>query len=146
RSRDGARADRRAQVTLPPAPSAIRSSPALAWARAAGRELPWLAALALAALLVHLPTLLTGDYAYEADTVVQYWPLTRWLGARLAEGGLPLWIPGIFGGYPILADGELGELYPPNLLALLLLAPGMALVVMRVVHTALAAFNAAILA
>src|SRR5581483_12358258 len=95
--------------------------------RAALRELPAIAALVLTALLLHHDALLSGRYFAESDTLLYYQPLTRWLSAELASGRLPLWLPRIFGGYPLLADGEMGLLYPPHLVAILLLSPAAAM-------------------
>ncbi|MGI8422596.1 MAG: YfhO family protein [Chloroflexota bacterium] len=72
-------------------------------------------------LIYFWPALAYGLIAYENDTRIFYLPLFLKLGAALKSGQLPLWSPEIFGGYPIFADGEAGSLYPPHLLALLLL-------------------------
>ena len=49
----------------------------------------------------------------------------------LKEGRLPLWEPGLFGGYPLFADGEVGMLYPLHLLAYGLLPPDLAFAWLR---------------
>ncbi|MFN8524375.1 MAG: YfhO family protein [Chloroflexota bacterium] len=49
---------------------------------------------------------------YGRDTVTFYYPLSRWAAAQWASGTAPLWIPLIFGGYPLFADGEVGPAYP----------------------------------
>src|SRR4029077_14758579 len=49
-----------------------------------------------------------------------------------------LWLPGIFTGYPIFADGELGLAYLPQLLLLDLLPTPLAMVWLRVLHVFLA--------
>jgi Bacterial membrane protein YfhO len=83
--------------------------------------------------------LLFDVVAYERDTTVFYFPLMRWVGQQLHAGTLPLWTPQVFSGYPIFADGEIGLAYPPVLLALWLLSPERAFIVLRLVHIWLAA-------
>ena len=51
----------------------------------------------------------------------------RMHAAEIARAdGVPLWSRGIFGGFPLLADVEVGALYPPNLL-FLFLSPALAM-------------------
>ncbi len=119
-----------------------RPLPRLPAAGAFLRELLPLAALAAAALLLYRDAVLAGSVFYEDDTTIFYYPLARWFSAELAQGHLPRWLPNVFGGYPILADGEVGMLYPPQLLALGLLSPAEALIALRIGHTALAAAGA----
>ncbi|HET7771558.1 MAG TPA: YfhO family protein, partial [Chloroflexota bacterium] len=80
-----------------------------------------LAGLAAITLAYFWPAVAHGLIGYENDTRIFYLPLFLKLGAALKSGQLPLWSPELFGGYPIFADGEAGSLYPPHLLALLLL-------------------------
>src|SRR4051794_22856621 len=132
-----------ASVAPPPEMKSATVPPRLVGVgRGLRRELPWLGALALAILVVHHAALLFGSYFYEDDTVIYYWPLTRWLAGELGQGHLPTWLPNILGGYPIMADGELGILYPPNVIALLLLPPAAALIALRILHGLLAAWGA----
>jgi hypothetical protein len=77
--------------------------------------------------------------SYERDTTLFYYPLTDWFAEQLRAGRLPLWIPTTFAGYPLLADGEIGPLYPPNLLVLPFIPIGPAFVGLRALHTAVAA-------
>ena len=84
--------------------------------------------------------------AYERDTTVFYFPLMRWVGQQLQSGVFPLWTPQVFGGYPLFADGEIGLAYPPALLAMWLLSPERAFVVLRLMHLWLAALGAFALA
>ncbi|HEV2123706.1 MAG TPA: hypothetical protein VGW38_13140, partial [Chloroflexota bacterium] len=49
---------------------------------------------------------------WQDDTKYFYFPLLANLAAALKEGRLPLWEPGIFGGFPLFSDGESGMLYP----------------------------------
>lgn len=85
-------------------------------------------------LVYFWPAIAHGLIAYENDTRIFYLPLFLKLGAALKSGQLPLWSPELFGGYPIFADGEAGSLYPPHLLALLLLPTPTAFVWLRPVR------------
>src|SRR5262245_27877184 len=80
-----------------------------------------------------------GVVGHQRDTGAFYYPLTAWLSQELAAGRVPLWCPLIFAGYPIVADGEIGLLYPPNILALLLLPVDVAFILVRSAHYLLAA-------
>jgi hypothetical protein len=84
-------------------------------------------------------SIVPGTVAQQRDTGAFYYPLTEWFVRELLAGRFPLWCPLIFAGYPIVADGEIGMLYPPNLLALLLLPTDVAFVVVRGGHYLLAA-------
>jgi hypothetical protein len=99
----------------------------------------WLAGLLVIVSLSLADGLLTSTVAYERDTAVFYFPLMSWLSEQLQQGNLPLWTPQFFGGYPIFADGEIGLAYPPVLLALLVLPPDRAFVILRLAHLCLAA-------
>src|SRR5947209_521610 len=76
---------------------------------------PFLVIAACAVVLLR-DELFFGRVFYERDTELFYLPLLRWYLGQMQQGHLPLWIPLIFGGYPLFADGELGMLYPLNLL------------------------------
>ena len=106
----------------------------------------WLAGLLVIVSLSLADGLLTSTVAYERDTAVFYFPLMSWLAEQLHQGSLPLWTPQFFGGYPIFADGEIGLAYPPVLLALLVLPPDRAFVILRLAHLCLAAAGAFVLA
>ena len=53
---------------------------------------------------------LLGDYS------AQHIPWSRFLADSLANLSLPLWTPYMHSGFPILAEGQIGALYPPNLI------------------------------
>jgi hypothetical protein len=99
--------------------------------------------LALAGFVVALffGELNGGPVAYGRDTTSFYYPLTSWAAAELKAGRLPLWTPLIFGGYPILADGEVGLLSPFQVPLLLNLDTPTAYAMMRVVHYLVAALG-----
>jgi len=101
-----------------------------------------LLALALCALLLHRDGLVGGPAFYERDTQLFYFPLADWVSRQLHAGVYPLWLPDIFTGYPIQADGEMGLLYLPQLLLLALLPATTAMVWLRVLHGFVAALFA----
>lgn len=120
-------------------PAASRRGVPLPRLRGVLPELLPLALLLICALIFHGPELFGGAVFSESDTRLFYYPLTDWFAEQLRGGRLPLWIPTMFAGYPLLADGEIGPLYPLNLLVLPWLPVGPAFVLLRAVHTALAA-------
>ena len=80
--------------------------------------------LALLCLLVILPfwkvaigqgIIVSNDYAISDSANLQY-PLRHYAGHELRQGRLPLWTPGVYMGYPLLAEGQAGVFYPFNLL------------------------------
>ena len=58
---------------------------------------------------------------FFGDIFQLHYPEQMAFRRALAEGRLPLWSTEVFGGYPLLAEGQFGPFYPPNWL--LLLAP-----------------------
>lgn len=119
------------------------------------RPLPRVLAAARAAVLGFLPLLvlvivtgaifsselLGGPIYFGRDTTTFYYPLTRWAADELKAGRLPLWTPTIFGGYPIVADGEIGLLHPLQVALLLTLDTPLAYAWMRAVHYLIAALG-----
>ena len=63
----------------------------------------------------------------DGDILYSFLPFHTELARALAEGRLPLWTPGIQAGFPLFAEGEVGALYPPNLMFHLLLPAPLAL-------------------
>lgn len=80
-----------------------------------------------------------GPIYYGRDTTTFYYPNTLWAAGEIHAGRLPLWTPQIFGGYPLLADGEIGLLSPIQLLLLGLLDMPLAYSAGRVVMYAVSA-------
>ena len=75
------------------------------------------AAAALLALLVGLffVDAATGQGAFFYFDVSEInYPFRHWVGQELHQGRLPLWTPHILAGFPLLAEGQAGPLYPPN--------------------------------
>ena len=83
-------------------------------------------------LVLFRTSLLDGQYYYRSDTVTYYYPIANSVMDLIREGKLLLWTPYIFGGFPLFADGEAGQLYPPNLLASLLLPEYQAILWLRI--------------
>ena len=82
--------------------------------------------------------LLRGAF-FVQDVMVQNVPFRHHLHAALAQGHLPVWVPQINAGFPLLAEGQVGALYPPNLALALLLSPWQAVNWSVVLHLMLAA-------
>jgi hypothetical protein len=75
--------------------------------------------------------------AFQDDTRLVDLPVMAAVGEALRQGSLSLWSPGLFGGYPLFADGGVGPLYPPHLL-LRALSSEQALIWTRILHLFLA--------
>lgn len=57
----------------------------------------------------------TGDYL-RSDTIHQNLPFKYIYYQELHEGTLPFWTDLIYGGFPLFAEGQVGALYPVNLI------------------------------
>ncbi|MGI9144966.1 MAG: hypothetical protein ACR2IK_00190 [Chloroflexota bacterium] len=101
-------------------------------------DLAAITVIAISALILHRDGVFGGPAFYELDTQQFYFPLAEWVGQQLHAGVFPLWLPGIFTGYPIFADGELGLAYLPQALLLNLLPAPLAMVWLRILHVFLA--------
>ena len=55
------------------------------------------------------------DDIYTSDLLNDRLPMRAFVGESVREGELPLWVPGIYTGFPALAAVEVGALYPSNL-------------------------------
>jgi hypothetical protein len=87
----------------------------------------------LLCLLVLLPfwriatgqgVVITNDIGISDIANLQH-PLRHFASQELRQGRLPLWTPGIYMGYPLLAEGQAGIFYPFNLFLFgLLSVPG----------------------
>jgi Bacterial membrane protein YfhO len=108
------------------------------WTRNLLLDLSAVLAIAACALVLHRDGLFGGPAFYELDTRLFYYPLAQWVGQQLHAGVFPLWLPDIFTGYPIFADGELGLAYLPQVALLYLLPTPVAMVWLRVLHIFLA--------
>jgi hypothetical protein len=91
----------------------------------------WLLVIPLLSLLLVIPfwrvatmqgIVITNDIAVS-DMANLHHPVRHFLGRELHQGRLPLWLPDVYMGYPIQAEGMMGAFYPPNLLLFGLLPP-----------------------
>ena len=80
-----------------------------------------------------------GGVFYFGDIFRLHYPLRSAYAHELTRLSLPLWTPDVLAGYPLLAEGELGALYPPNLILHVLLPVPIALNVFILGHFVLAA-------
>ncbi len=106
--------------------------------RSIGGDVLAILALAACAVILHRDGLFGGPAFYELDTRLFYYPLADWVAQQLHAGAYPLWLSGVFTGYPIFADGELGLAYLPQVVLLYLLPAPVAMVWLRVLHAFLA--------
>lgn len=113
-----------------------RSIPVTATRRLLLALLPWLVALALAALF-WWPLLLGGGFV-GGDTYPYYFPLKQHYAEGLKANELWLWHPRIGGGVPVLGESQTGVFYPPNLVAYRLLGLNEAYSAIFLVHYVLA--------
>ena len=90
-------------------------------------------------LLLFRNAIVDGQIYSRSDTVTYYFPIADRLTDVLHQGRLLLWTRYLFGGFPLFADGEAGMLYPPNLLAYLLLPEQQAFIWLRVARYFMAA-------
>ncbi len=88
------------------------------------------------------PVTLAQAVWFGSDTVRTYFPLGTELARALHEGRLPLWTTGMYGGFPLLADAQVGALYPINLILYAVLPPHFALSYTVLFHLAFAAVGA----
>jgi len=75
----------------------------------------WLA-LPLLLAMTFWPATTMREIFYFGDIYRHYYPVRAAYAQALAQGTLPLWTPTLVGGYPVLAEGQVGALYPPNLI------------------------------
>ena len=71
-------------------------------------------------------TVITDDI-FASDLMNDRYPLRYFLGTLIKEGRFPLWVPHIYGGFPLFAAVEVGSFYPPNLIFFGLFEPLVAL-------------------
>jgi uncharacterized membrane protein len=110
--------------------------------------------LAVLWLLVLLPfwklatgqgIVISNDIGVSDIANLQY-PLRYFAGQELRHGRLPLWTPGVYMGYPLLAEGQAGVFSPVNLLLFGLLPVPEALNVGSLLPFVIAATGAFLLA
>ena len=106
----------------------------------------WILFLPVAGLMAYtlLPVVFApAGYApatRESDFFIYYFPMAETAFGMLRAGTLPTWNPYLFSGLPFLASIEIGVLYPPNWLHVLL-PTARAFCVLHVLHILLAGFG-----
>jgi len=89
---------------------------------------------------------LQGMVYYGGDIARIYLPLRAGLTTALREGRIPWWTNKLGLGYPLVAAGEAGALYPPNWLLSLIWPPEQSLTITVLLHYAWAGLGMALLA
>jgi len=83
-----------------------------------------------------------GGIFFFGDIYELHYPLRSVYAEGLRRWALPLWTPNVMGGYPLLAEGQLGALYPPNLVLHALFPVPVALNIFILGHFVLAGIGA----
>jgi hypothetical protein len=94
--------------------------------------------LALLPVVFFWPAASRQGAFFVGDIFRLYLPQRAVLAAALRAGRLPLWSPDVLAGYPLFAEGEMGALYPFNLVLYRLLPIDLALNYSVILHFALA--------
>lgn len=105
------------------------------------RDLTAILVLAALVLAVFWRATLGGIFFF-GDIFQLHYPLRSAYAEELRRLSLPLWTPHVMAGFPLLAEGQLGALYPPNLILHLLLPVPLALNVFILGHLLLAGVGA----
>ena len=95
-------------------------------------------ALPLLLVITFWPAVTPREIFYFGDIYRHFYPLRMAYARAMAEGRLPLWTSSLVAGYPLLAEGQIGALYPPNILLCALLPVEVALNVSILAHFLLA--------
>jgi hypothetical protein len=72
-------------------------------------------AVAAAAALLYALLLLVQGHPYDVDRVTAFLPFAHAGGEAWSHGSPPLWVPGMWSGYPLFAEGQGGFLSPLQL-------------------------------
>ena len=83
---------------------------------ARSQDVPPTLFLGLWPFIFYWPVTFGQQSFYANDIFKLFFPLQTELARALAEGRLPLWTPYLQGGFPLFAEGEIGALYPFNLI------------------------------
>jgi hypothetical protein len=101
----------------------------------------WALPPAIAVTILFLPALLGERLHFYEDLATGTYPMRVYLAESLRNGELPLWCPLVFCGYPLMAEGQMGTLYPPNALLFLALPGPAAQEVSLLLHYLLGIFG-----
>lgn len=74
----------------------------------------WFAFGAFVLLLFYFTPLLSQNATIQWDAVDVHYPSQRYFADHAREGTWPFWTPFLFGGFPFLADPQVGAFYPLN--------------------------------
>ncbi|MGH7897780.1 MAG: YfhO family protein, partial [Candidatus Binatia bacterium] len=96
--------------------------------------------------IVTLQTVNIQDDIFASDLWNDRLPARAFVGASVARGESPFWMPGIYTGYPSLAQIEIGTFYPTNLLLFATLDPYTAIAWAQVLPLFIAGLGAFLLA
>jgi hypothetical protein len=96
--------------------------------------------------IVTLQTVNVQDDIFASDLWNDRLPTRAFVGASLRRGEAPTWMPGIYTGFPSLAQVECGALYPSNVALFTLLPPYVAIAWAQILPLAIAGFGMFLLA
>jgi hypothetical protein len=82
----------------------------------------------------------TGVY-WHNDLRHHHYPWRVWAANEWLSGRIPLWCSGVANGYPLMADGQVGALYPPTMLLFMLLPSAWAMNLSILLHSLWAALG-----
>jgi hypothetical protein len=74
----------------------------------------WMGVAVFVLLLFYFTPLLSPNATIQWDAVDVHYSSQKYFGDHMREGQWPFWTPLIFGGFPILADPQVGAFYPLN--------------------------------
>ena len=89
--------------------------------RLSRRDFQYFGILALAIALVFWDILFLQKAFLSGDHLIQHYPWAKFLQDSIRHFRLPWWTSEIQSGFPLLAEGQIGAFYPPNLIFLFLL-------------------------
>ncbi|MBI3742304.1 MAG: hypothetical protein HY257_11195, partial [Chloroflexi bacterium] len=87
-------------------------------------------------LIYFLPITLGQQVWYGTDIIRLFHPFGVELSRALNAGRLPLWTPNLLAGFPLLAEGQIAALYPPNWILFRLLPAHFAISASILLHLA----------
>jgi hypothetical protein len=107
------------------------------------RQPDFLAMVFLAAvpMIYFYPVTLGQQIWYGSDILREWIPFGTELAMALRAGRLPLWAPGMMNGFPLFAEGQVGALYPVNLVLYRLLPAYWAVSYQNLIHLIWAAWG-----